>query len=499
MDVAPFNWYMKMKNGIFAIIITAAFFVFLPAVSMFAQEGQPAEIEDDHKDEGSKTSGNVNLDMKMVYGQYNSMLSTINLSQEVEDFVYLLNSYFKRSNDFGSGDEIYQNSSFYEHNLGFSGNLTAADNWKSVFELELNNDSRGMFDNDVFSREEKEKARLSLKNIFKMSRSFELSLAFGGAQYVHRLRPTTSGEPENSRLNQINASLGGEYIWSTMNGIKFKTQYYYYNYQETGIENDQFFSGEIVDDFYLTKNIGVSLGGGLSLNRDDDPLYSPIIGISIKDFRHVSIVMQYRYDMQPFRPEVYYLQQKYIFPRYDLPPGRVHHGDVKCEFRVNDSFHLLAQFGAEKNDNFYNYVPVAGNVLSAQTLEVLRYRSRVDMNIALFGRLVEYDLSYEFMRYQADNFITYSPTHSFTSSLRYNGSRWTFDWNNRYIGQVYTNPDSSEQLGAVIIGDFGMQRKMLESFFAYIKIENLYNYKYYLREGYPEQGITFLGGIRILI
>lgn len=487
----------KKRTGT-VVAVACAFILLLASATGIAQEGRPAEIEDDHKEE-TLSSGSVNLDMKMVYGQYNSMLSTINLSQEAGDFVYLLNSYFKRSNDFGYGRETYQNSSFYEHNLGFSGNLNPTENWKTVLELELNNDSRGMFDNDVYSREEKEKARLSLKNIFKMSRAFEFSFALGGAQYVHRLRPTSEGDPENSRLNQINAALGGEYIWSTTNGIKFKTHYYYYNYQESGIENDQFFSGEIVDDFYVTKNVGVSVGAGLCLNRDDDPLVSPIVGMSIKDFRHVSIVLQYRYDLQPFRPEVYYLQQKYIFPNYDLPPGRVHRGELKCEFRINDSFHLIAQFGVEKNDHYYNFFPVAGNVLSAQTIDALAYRSRLDMNIALFGRLLEYDLLYEFTRYQANEFITYSPAHSLTSSLRYNGRRWTFDWNNRYIGQVYTDPYSSGQLGAVIVGDVGMQRKMLESFFAYVKIENLYNYKYYLREGYPEQGITFLGGIRILI
>ncbi len=498
VDVARFSLKTEKKRFCAAIAVVCAFAVLLASVTGIAQESRPAEVEDDHKDEKS-SSARVNLDMKMVYGQYNSMLSTINLSQEAGDFVYLLNSYFKRSNDFGYGREIYQNSSFYEHNLGFSGNLNPTESWKTVFELELNNDSRGMFDNDVYSREEKEKARLALKNIFKMSRVFEISFALGGAQYVHRLRPTSDGEPENSRLNQVNAALGGEYIWSTTNGIKFKTQYYYYDYQESDIENDRFFSGEIIDDFHMTKNVGVSVGTGLCLNRDDDPLLSPVVGMSIKDFRHVSIVVQYRYDLQPFRPEIYYLQQKYIFPQYDLPPGRVHRGEMKCEFRINDSFHLLAQFGVEKNDHFYNYFPVAGDVLSAQTIDALVYRSRLDMNIALFDRLLEYDLQYEFTRNQADEFITYSPVHSLTSSLRYNGRRWTFEWNNRYIGQVYVDPDSSEQLSAVIVGDAGMQRKMLESFFAYIKIENLYNYKYYLREGYPEQGITFLGGIRILI
>jgi len=459
----------------------------------------PDAEEEGRDDDGRKSRESVNLDMKMVYGQYNTMLSTVNLSQEAEDFVYLITSYFKRSNDFGYGDETYQNSSYYENNIGFTGNLNATERWRSTLEMELNNDSRGMFDNPVFNREEKEKAKLSLKNVVKLSRSFETYFVLGGAQYVHRLRSTAGGEPENSRLNQVNVKMGGEYIWSTTNGIKFKGHYFYYDYLDEDAGYDQFFSGEVVDDFHITRNIGVSLGANLCLNRDDDPLAAPVVSFSIKDFRHASIVFLYRYDLMPFRPEIFYLQQKYIMPTYDLPPGRVHHGDMRCEFRVSDRFNLIAQFIVESNDNYYNYYPVTGNVLSASTLEVVSYRSRFDLNLALFDRAVEYGLSYEFVRYDADDYITYSPAHSFASALKYNGRRWTFDWNNRYVGQVYISPDTDTQLGNVIIGDFGMQRKMLESFFAYIKIENLYNYRYTMRDGYPEQGITFLGGIRILI
>jgi hypothetical protein len=458
------------------------------------------EAEDEHReDTGKKGDRSVNLDMKMVYGQYNTMLSTVNLSQDAEDFVYLINSNFKRSNDFGYRDTTYQNSSYYENNIGFTGNLNATEKWRSTLEMELTNDSRGMFDNPVYNREEKEKAKLSLKNVVKLSRSFEMYLTLGGAQYVHRLRTAATEVPENSRVNQGNVKLGGEYIWSTTNGIRFKTQYFYYDYLEETVEDDQFFSGELVDDFHITRNIGISLGANLCLNRDDDPLVAPILSLSMKDFRYASVVLTYRADLAPFRPEIFYLQQKYIMPTYDLPPGKVHHGDMRCEFRLSEAFSLIAQFIVERNDNYYNYYPVTGNVLSAQTLEVMVYRSRFDLNVALFGRMLEYSLGYEFNRYEADFNITYSPAHSFTSALKYNGRRWTFEWNNRYLGQVYTDPDADTQLGNVIIGDFGIQRKMLESFFAYIKIENLYDYRYNLRDGYPEQGITVLGGIRVLI
>lgn len=489
--------FNRLLAGLSLLIV-----MFPAALPLLAEDSVPpvTETEEERKDDSDKKSArSVNLDMKMVYGQYNTMLSTINLSQEAEDFVYLINSMFKRSNDFGYRDTTYQNSSYYENNIGFTGNLNISDGWRSILEMDLNNDSRGMFDNPVYNREEKEKAKISLKNVVKLSRSFETNLVVGGAQYVHRLRPTSTGDPENSRVNQVNVKLGGEYIWSTTNGIKFKTQYFYYDYLDEPVEDDQFFSGEVVDDFHITRNMGISLGVNACFNRDDDPLVAPIVGLSLKDFRHASVVLMYRYDLVPFRPEILYLQQKYIMPTYDLPPGRVHHGEMRCEFRLNDAFSLNALFSVERNNNYYNYETVAGNVLSARTLEVMTFRSRFDLNLALFDRAVEYSLGYEFARYDAELNITYSPIHSFTSALKYNGRRWTFEWNNRYIGQVYVGPDTDAQLGNVIIGDFGMQRKMLESFFAYIKIENLYDYKYNLRDGYPEQGITVLGGIRVLI
>ncbi|HXK66395.1 MAG TPA: hypothetical protein PK348_09020 [Spirochaetota bacterium] len=50
-----------------------------------------------------------------------------------------------------------------------------------------------------------------------------------------------------------------------------------------------------------------------------------------------------------------------------------------------------------------------------------------------------------------------------------------------------------------MVGYLDLQRKMLEGFFAYFRVENLYNNRYYLRENYPESGIKGLFGIRILL
>ncbi len=455
-------------------------------------ERPPAEKKVPH-------SKSMNIDMKVIYGQYNSMLSAISLSQEQENFVYLLSSSFRRSNDFGYNGEIYENSSYYQNNLGFTGNLQVSDRYRFGFDAEVNGESRGMFDNTVYSREEQEKAKLSVKNTFRFSPSFEGFCNIGGAQYVHRLRPIGTVEDGNSRLNQANIEAGGEYIWSPTNRVRFNSNFYGYFYSDSQVRDDRFVDSEVIDDFYITRNIGFSLGANFDYNRDDTYLFSPIISFLIKDYRSASIILSYRYDMVPFRPEIFYLQQKYIMPTYDLPPSRVHHGDLRMEFRLNSFLELKSVFVAEHCSAFYNYYPVTGNLLSADTVRLALYQSKIDINLYLFDRLLECSLGCEYSLYDADVNITYHPVHMVSGGIRYNGDAWKILWMNRYRGEVYVDPASERQIGGSIVGEFSIQRKMLESFYGYIRIENLYNSRYYLRDGYPEQGISVLGGVRILI
>ncbi|RPI97397.1 MAG: hypothetical protein EHM32_01595 [Spirochaetales bacterium] len=83
-------------------LTAGAIFLFLLCAVGYSQTpaDNPAAVipVDEPKNDRSR---NVNIDMQVVYGQYNNMLSTINLSHEQENSVYLLSSYFKRSNDFG--------------------------------------------------------------------------------------------------------------------------------------------------------------------------------------------------------------------------------------------------------------------------------------------------------------------------------------------------------------------------------------------------------------
>ena len=439
---------------------------------------------------------NINIDMQVVYGQYNDMLSTVNLSQEQEGFVYLLRTYLKKSNDYGYKDDIFKNTSYYQNRIGFTGNITASETWKSLFDINVHNDSYGMADNVVFSREEKDNVILDWKNIVKYSPSFEMFYVIGGAQYYHRLIGTTT-EGEESRVYQAHGQIGGEYIWSASNRFKYSSMLYVYKYEK--YENDFFCNNQIVDDFNITKDVGITVGANADFNRDEHWLIGPIIGASYRGFTNCSIVVQYSYFMQPFKPEELYLQQKFIAPIYDLEPARVHRGNVKVDCKINSvvTIQLLSQ--TEYSNNFYNYITVPGDVISAIGITAWVFSNSAMVMINIIPKLLTMDAHYTFSYYHADENITYRPQHLFDMSITYNGPKWKVNLIHDIASSVYTSPNKDDTLKSRIVGYLDLQRKMLEGFFAYIRVENLYNNRYYLRENYPESGIKGLFGIRILL
>lgn len=492
-------------------------------------EGNIPEIEDEIKEgEGSK---NVNIDALVLYGLYNYVLSTASISYNEENFVSLLSTDLKRSNDFGyghnpfTGDRIYANSSYYENKIGFTGSYNFPDSWKGIFELEANNDSRGMFDNDVYveewgeghpfsrqvySREEKDKFKLNFKTLTKaFSKSSEVYIDFGSAQYVHRLIRVESGDPLKSRVNQINPEIGVEYIWSASNRVRFKTEYLQYDYSIDEAENDWHVSAEVIYDSKLPKNFLLSLG--LNFDRNNDEERSPyselkeagknlfIVGLAYKGMKKFSVESLYRFDIVPFQPEEFYLEQKYIRPTYDLPPSEVHHSDIKVDFKANDLLRLKGIFIYEKRNNLYNYYPEEGNVLTAAAIPAELYNSGLDATLNFYKKLVEFSLSYMYSYYDAEEKITYHPSHNLSSVIKLNTEKFVCEWGNKLIGDVYSDPASDDKLPTAVIGTLGMQLNIYEGFNIYAKINNLYNNKYNLREGYPEPGISLIGGIRILI
>lgn len=498
------------------------------------------DVKENQDDAAGKPSKNVNIDMLVLYGQYNYVLSTANILFNQDNFVSLLSTDLRRSNDFGYGDTpftddtVYANSSYYENKIGFTGNYNFSESWKGIFELEANNDSRGMFDKNVYldewgagnvfgmqvySREEKDKFKLNFKTITKaFSKSSEVYLNFSTAQYVHRLIKVASEDPEKSRVSQINPEFGGEYIWSASNRIRFKTNYLQYDYSEREVKDDWHLGGEVIYDSKLPQNFLFSLG--LNFDMNEDVKSSPyamdgkesvsdftlellkdlfIAGLSYKGMKNFSAEFIYRFDIVPFQPEEFYLEQKYIKPTYNLPPAEVHHSDVKVDFKANNTLSLKGVFIYEKSDNFYNYYPVQGNVLSASTIPAEFYNSGLDASLSFYNKMIEITMSYLISYYNADENITYHPRHNFSNVIKLNMEKIGIEWGNKLSGDVYFDPVNDEKLPTALIGHLGIQLKVYEGFNFYSNIDNLYNNRYNIRKGYPEPGITLTGGLRILI
>ncbi|HNW29438.1 MAG TPA: hypothetical protein PKN50_13255, partial [Spirochaetota bacterium] len=134
-------------------------------VFLYSQEsggGGAAKNEAGDKKEEKKASAvatgddkerkaNFNIDALVLYGQYNRILWLGSLTQSFDSFTYQLNSNFSRSNDFG-----YHNSSYYDNGIGFTGEADITEKWKMTPEVEVGNESHGMFSNPFYSREEKD-------------------------------------------------------------------------------------------------------------------------------------------------------------------------------------------------------------------------------------------------------------------------------------------------------------------------------------------------------
>ena len=174
-------------------------------------------------------------------------------------------------------------------------------------------------------------------------------------------------------------------------------------------------------------------------------------------------------------------------------------GTIKLELHTDSVISVKFEGIFEKINHYYNYRPLAQQVLMPESIPVSHYAGKADVNIELFSKRLELIAGYEHSRYQAREHVTYSPHNSFSGTVKYTGEKWIIQWGNTYRGRVYIDPASGEMLGNSLVGSLGIQRKVLDSFYAYVTIENLYNNRYYLRDGYPEAGLLVMVGLRILI
>jgi len=461
----------------------------------------------------SSSSSSTNFDGRMLAGVNGDSMFSLSMTQGLKNFAYQLNSNISNNNDFDN----YNNSSFMTNETGFTGELSLYDYWKIIPEFEIANSSYGMFENPDYSRENKDKVRLRLKNEYKpVPARWDFDLNY--ARYDHGLKQSDLSVEDGDTFHSMKGIIGMEYIWSASNKIGIRLENGLNKYPEN-YEDDSYSNNEFYVSFKVTEYTMLTLTPMFCWNKDgSDYLYfkGNISSINVK---YLSLELLHEYKLSSYKPEDVMFSQKYMSSVYDLPPATINHTELKSELEAEtgiDSDVLLGVKRAglrltgiyESNNNFYNYYPMQSveNLLSAEAVQVNYFNGKTEFvtSLVLFTQVIDMGLAYEYYRYLPqkpydDIKITYRPENIYTFNLSYEGKWLEINWANSYRGDIYVDPEDDRKLGSSILGTLDIHLKLYDTFYLHSRINNLYDREYSYREGYPEPGIQFFTGLRIII
>jgi hypothetical protein len=325
---------------------------------------------------------------------------------------------------------------------------------------------------------------------------------------VHRLVSAQSSHVDKSEFYELNGEIGWEYIWSAANKFRLDAMVWYYNYSSA--PDDVYVSSEFLWGFKIIEYLKIEPGLLYIWNRDGGHFPSGKITISSSGIKFASLELSYIYDLVPFKPEDVYFKKKFIDPDYDLGPGKAHHLNFKSsfdfKFSEKGSYYLKALrfrtvLDFEDNSALYNYYSLPENLLSARTLHAMFVTLKCDLSFdfVLSVTGLKLGLTYAYEKYYARKNITFRPDHTAGILMGFT-SKWVdLDWNNEYQGRRYVDPGSDRRLDWIIWGSFEARVKILETFSLFAKIDNMYDLSFAYRDGYPEPGIVFLAGLKIVI
>ncbi len=483
--------------------------LWLLPVSLLAQE--PVDSDSLKAGEGEARSSNINFDGRMLAGLNGDSSFSVSMTQGLKDFAYQLNSDMIYNNDF----EDYSNSGFFKNETGFTGELTFSDLWKMIPEFEIANSSYSMFDNSVYSEEKKDKILLRIKNEYKPAPA-RWSFDFNFGRFDHRLKDAGTQNEEEETFYSQNGIISMDYVWSASNKVGFRLEGGSYKYPDE-YEKDVYSLNEFYGSFKITEFIMLTISPSVTWNKDgSDYLYFKG-NISTVGLKYLSLELLHDYKQVPYKPDEYVYSQKFIDLPFDLPPSTINHSEVKAEVEFNpgrddDGSSLLRTVSfrvrsmLENNDNLYNYYSTSEDIIAAEAVAARFIGSKAEFvtKIHLFGRKIGVELVYEYYKYflsdeDADINITYRPEAIFSANFSYAGPVLSIDWNNSFNSEVYTDPYSDSKLDGVILGNLDLNIRVDDTFYLYSRINNIYDREYSLTEGYPEPGVHFFAGIRVMI
>ncbi len=483
----------------------------LPAkegASIPASEGD-AKVQEEQKDTGKETSRNFNVDALVLYGQYNRILWDAGITQSFDTFTYQLNSDFSRSNDFG-----YKNSRFYDNEIGFSGTADLTENWRLTPEVEVSNESHGMFRNLFFNREEKDRIVLNIKNTYQ-PRPFRWDFNVSGIYFIHRF--DTSLLPDiytlrpyhSSDFYKAGAEIGWQYIISAANKLSFKSKFAHYFYSGPS-DNDTYTENELIWNFNMGESFKFGLGPLYAYNRDGGHFISGKVEAATVNIKFVSVKASYLYELVPFAPENYYFDQRYVKPNYSLSPGRGHHATLVVGVdanRTSDRPFYLKKVKCKAtgtfltSDRYYSYFSLPEQVLAPHQMKIAEAQAQGEaaLGFAIYAAYAELGARYQYSYFYASDYVTYQPEHTAGGYLKLEVWRFETEFSTSYRGRMHASPFMDLTMRPALTGSFHLQFRVYESFFLYGRIDNIYNSKFSTVYGYPEQGRTIIAGLRINI
>ncbi|HOD14058.1 MAG TPA: hypothetical protein PLA65_11340 [Spirochaetota bacterium] len=473
-----------------------------------AAEGGAVVREGDSGKKEEK-SRNFNVDALILYGQYNRILWDAGITQSFDTFTYQLNSDFSRSNDYG-----YKNSRFYDNEIGFSGTADLSENWKFTPEAEVSNESHGMFRNPFYNREEKDRIILNIKNTYQ-PRPFRWDFNLSGIYFIHRF--DTSLFPDvytyrpyhSSDFYKAGAEIGWQYIISAANKVSFNSKFAQYFYSGPS-DNDTYTANELIWNFNVGEYFKFGLGPLYAYNRDGGHFVSGRIEASTVNLKFVSVTASYLYDLTPFTPENYYFNQRYVRPYYSLSPGRGHHATLVVGVdanRTSDRPFYVKKVKCRAtgtfltSDRYYSFFSLPEQVLAPHQMKIAEAQAQGEaaLGLAIYAAYVELGARYQYSYFYASDYVTYQPEHTAGGYVKLEVWRFETEFSTSYRGRMHSNPFMDVTMRPALIGSLHLQVKVYESFYLYGKIDNIYNGKFSTVYGYPEQGRTIIGGLRISI
>ncbi|MCL1834406.1 MAG: hypothetical protein FWG49_07890, partial [Leptospirales bacterium] len=245
------------------IIFIVSYIIFFNCL-VYGQNG--ADNGDNNKPDQPSLLSRTNFEGRMLAGPNGDSMFSFSMTQGLQNFAYQLNSSVSNNNDF----EKYNNSSSTTNETGFTGELTLTDYWKIMPEFLIANSTYGMFANESYSRESKDKLKVRVKNEYKpVPARWDLDIIY--SRYDHNLKEFNSSDPsavKEDSFYSFKGVVGVEYVWSASNKIGIRSDNGLNRYSDE-YKDDSYSLNEVYVSFKVTEYAMVTVSPMICWDADD--------------------------------------------------------------------------------------------------------------------------------------------------------------------------------------------------------------------------------------